>query len=242
MSELTQTTAAPAAETATIESTIQTTQISDTAPSESTTSEPSKYDHIPAKFLKEDGTPDYDRLAKSYTGLEKKLGTKPNIPAVSVDEYEYDFGELQVDADRTSEFKTKALEKGFTKDQFTFVMDSHKAVIDAMVWDADRTEAVLKEAWGKDYSTQTAAAKAGFDEFASSDADPNDPVWNHPAVMKLLARVGAEVGEDSLTGKVKPSKSESFEDQIAALRADPNYFSDPAIQAKAKALYEKKYK
>ncbi|MDO8385084.1 MAG: hypothetical protein Q7T13_01625 [Polaromonas sp.] len=225
------------------------TPVADQAPAstpEVTTPEPVKYDYVPPKFLKEDGTPDFERLAKSYTGLEKKLGSKPNIPASSVDEYVYDFGEgFEVDEARATEFKTKAFEKGFTKAQYEFVMESHKAVIDAMeqeiYFSPEKTEAALKQAWGKDYDAQAKAARAGYDEFASSESNPHDPVWNHPEVMKLLARIGGELGEDSLSNKKSSVSGDSIDQQIAELRKDPNYFKDPAIQAKANALYEKKY-
>jgi hypothetical protein len=210
-------------------------------PAEATPEAP-KYDYVPAKFMKPDGSPDFEKMAKSYTGLEKKLGSKPNIPASSIDDYEWDAGELQLDPDRVSEFKAQVLEKGFTKEQYAFVMESHKAVIESMVWNADKAEAALKVEWGKDYETHATAAKAGFDEFAPSDANPNDPVWNHPAVMKLLARIGSEVGEDSVANKSgSGSKSAAMsEDEVVAMMKTPEYRNgNRDLHAKVTAWYQK---
>jgi hypothetical protein len=212
------------------------------APAVEKPAEEPKYE-IPKKFLKADGTPDYEKLAKSYQGLEKKLSSKPNIPASTADEYEWAAPEgntLELNPEQVSKFKEMALEHGFTKAQYDFVMTSHMNVINEMVgslgWTADRAETALKEAWGKDFENQAAAARAGFDEFAPSDADPHDPVWNHPAVMKLLARMGAELGEDSITRAPAASSGTSIQEQIAALRASPDYYT-AAKQAQMEALY-----
>lgn len=222
----------------------ETTQAATPAATEtSTETTEAKQFVVPAKFLKEDGTPDYERLSKSYTELEKKISKKGNIPAASADEYAYDFGEgFSVDETATNDFKAQALSKGFTKDQYAFIMEQYKSTLDKMTWSTDKTEATLKADWGQDFDVNAKAARAGFDQFAPSDANPHDPVWNHPQVMKLLARMGAELGEDSLAGPKVTTAGASIDAQIAELRALPNSFRDPAIQAKLTALYEKKYK
>lgn len=200
---------------------------------------------FPAKFLKADGTPDHEKLAKSYVSLEKRLGAKPNVPAASVEDYEWDANGMDLNPERVSEFKSQVLEKGFTKEQYKFVMDSHKNLIEGMTsaFDAEKTEALLQEEWGSDFKANAKAAKAAFNEFAPSDANPHDPVWNHPAVMKMLARMGGELGEDSLAKVGKTTVSgESIDSQIAELRKDPNYFNDAKLQTKMQELYDKKYK
>lgn len=206
-------------------------------------SEGPDYSYVPQKFLKADGSPDFEKLAKSYTGLEKKLGSKPNVPAGSADEYEYDFGdEFVVDAERTNAFKEMALEKGFTKDQFSFLMEQYKGVVSENTWSADRVEATLKEAWGKDFDAQTQHARAGFNEFAPSDSNPNDPVWNHPAVMKLLARIGSEVHEDSVSGKpAQSSSSRMSEAEVQTMMGSKEYQQgNREMHAKVTAWYQGK--
>jgi hypothetical protein len=180
---------------------------------------------FPKKYLNADGKPDYDKLAKAYVSLEKKLGSKPNVPAASADEYEWDFGDMQPPEENVAAFKQEALSKGLTKEQYQWMMKTHSDVIKSMVWDADRTEAELKTAWGKDFQAQANSARAAFDEFAPSDADPNDPVWNHPAVMKMLARMGGELGEDSLARKSPASSSGMQPAEVIALMKSKEYQS-----------------
>ena len=225
---VTETVAAPAVESADTETT---TEGSADAP---------KYDYVPAKFLKEDGTPDLEKLAKSYSGLEKKLGTRSNVPAADVAEYEYDFGDLTVDETSASAFKDAALAKGFTKDQYAFVMEQYKDMVGKMTWSSERTEAALKESWGKDFDTNARAARAGFDEFAPSDANPHDPVWNHPQVMKLLARMGAELGEDSVSQRQSAtSEVRMTEQEVHAILASKEYRSgDKDLHAKVTKWYQ----
>jgi len=246
MSEQTQ--AAPATEVQATESTaVETTStpVVETEAVETTETKQEVKTEFPKKFLKADGTPDYDKLAKSYQGLEKKLGAKPFVPAQSADEYEWQAPEdaVQLDESRVAEFKAQALAKGFTTEQYKFVMDSHNAVIKGMLdtvgWSAEKSDAALKQEWGNDFTTNLKAAQVGFNEFAPSSADPNDPVWNHPEVMKLLARMGSEVREDSISPKGTPGgASDSVQAQITALRNSPEY-ETAAGRAKMEKLYER---
>lgn len=240
--------AAPATEVPSTESTVvettSTPAVETQAVEQSTETKTEAKTEFPKKFLKADGTPDYDKLAKSYQGLEKKLGAKPFVPAQSADEYEWQAPEdaVQLDDTRVAEFKSQALAKGFTPEQYKFVMDSHNAVIKGMLdtvgWSADRSDAALKQEWGNDFNTNLKAAQVGFNEFAPSSADPNDPVWNHPEVMKLLARMGSEVREDSVSAKGTPAAGTGLQEQIAALRNSPEY-DTAAGRVKMEKLYER---
>lgn len=208
-----------------------------------TEAQPEQKFEYPKKFLKADGTPDYERLAKSYVGLEKKLGAKPNIPAASADEYEWTAPEnaVELDAEGLTKFKTEALEQGFTPKQYEFLMNRYNDVVVGMRDSGptpEKAEATLKAEWGNEYKDQLKKAHAGFQEFAPSSADMNDPVWNHPEVMKLLARLGNEVREDSVKSKSPATGGESVQAQIDALRNSPDYWT-AENQAKVLALYEK---
>lgn len=199
-----------------------------------------KYE-VPKKYLNEDGTPNYEKLTKAFHHLEKKLGSKPNIPAADVSEYEFNFGEgFDLNEERAVAFKEACLAKGFTKDQYNLVMDTYAQMLNETTWTYEKTESNLKEAWGNDFQANTKAAQRAFAEFAPSDVNPHDPVWNHPGVMKLLARMGAEIGEDSAAAKpLSSGTSESIQEQITALRNDPDYWSNPQKQALMEKLYSK---
>jgi hypothetical protein len=237
----------PVAETSVADTTVDTTVSTEkAAPAEAPAVATDKNGEILPKFKKADGTLDTEKLLKSYVNLEKKIGAKGNVAASSVEEYSWTPPEnaAPLDPERETQFKTMALEQGFTTKQYEFIMNSHNEMISGMLdslgLTPEKTEANLKEAWGKEFDSNLKAAKAGFDTYAHSTADPHDPIWNHPEVMKLLARVGADVGEDSISSKPAATAGTSIDDQIKALRADPNYYTDPKMQAKMLELYERK--
>lgn len=200
---------------------------------------------VPKKFLKADGTPDYARMTKSYVNLEK---AKPFVPAQSADEYEWQAPEngVELDADGLATFKTEALEQGFTTKQYQFLMNRYNDVVVGMR-DAgptfEKTEQLLKEEWGNDYDTNARAARAGFEEFAPSSADMQDPVWNHPEVMKLLARIGGEVREDSVSNKGSGRQSSKTEAEIDELMLSKAYRDgDRDAHAEVTKWFQSKYK
>ncbi|MDO9100500.1 MAG: hypothetical protein Q7V53_07190 [Caldisericota bacterium] len=198
-----------------------------------------------AKFRKPDGSIDADKLSKSYSQLEKAYHKRPQAPAASVEEYSFDFGEgFQVDEERTNAFKEAALAKGVTKEQYVWLMETYSKNLPGQselsgTWTVENTQKALESEWGADFEHNAVIARKAFDTFAPSDADLSDPVWNHPAVMKLLARMGGELAEDSIAKRPSQAAGESVRQQIDALRAEPDYMSNPAKQAQMLKLYEK---
>lgn len=246
MSDATETSAVEAAPSEAVDTTAVESTVTETTETTETVEAPAepKFE-VPKKFLKADGTPDIERMTKAYANLEKKFGSKPNMPAASVDDYEWDgSADLELPEENVAAFKAEVLEQGFTKDQYKFIMGRYADIVQSMTFDADKTEAILKETWGDDFKPNMRAYTTGFDAVAPQDADRNDPVWRHPHVVQALANIGKEFGEDSLTpaSKAGPSTGESFQDQVNALRSQPNWESDPKIQAQLNALYEKQYK
>ncbi|MES2973274.1 MAG: hypothetical protein V4757_06680 [Pseudomonadota bacterium] len=217
------------------------------SPTQNTEPTPSEYAYVPPKFMKADGTPDFEKLAKSYVSLEKGFSKKPNLPAASIDEYDYKFGEgFAVDEERTAAFKADALAKGLTKDQYAWIMDTYSKQLQtsqADAWTADKVQQTLEGEWGTDFQHNLSAANKAFEAFAPSDASIDDPVWNHPAVMKLLARMGAELGEDSVSSVKGTSVGGSMSRQdIEAIQFSEDYWNDPAKQQLVTAWYEKNVK
>lgn len=200
-----------------------------------------------SKFRKEDGSIDADKLSKSYAQLEKAFSKRANAPAASVDDYQFDFGEgFQVDQERTNAFKEAALAKGVTKEQYAWLMETYSKNLPQAsaeeaqpTWTQEATQKALEAEWGDDFKHNATIALRAFEAFAPADADIKDPVWNHPAVMKLLARMGGELAEDSIAKKPSTASGESIKQQIDALRADPDYMGNPAKQAQMLKLYEK---
>lgn len=199
------------------------------------------YSYVPAKFLNSDGTPDYKRLANSYTQLEKK---KPNVGASSIEEYAYDFGEgFDYDEARGSAFREAALAKGLSADQYKFVMDTYKQSVEANTWTADKVETQLKEAWGSDYATNIQAARRGFRTYAPSNMSPSDPRVNDPFFMEFLASVGRELREDSVAGKSGgTSKAQNLtqEQVMEIMRSEAYRKGDRELHQQVSAFYQRK--
>lgn len=214
----------------------------DTPPEKSADDKPN-YDYVPTKFKKADGSPDFEKMAKSYTNLEKLAAKKGTLVPETVDEYQFTFNEdlaPSINPDEVAAFKADLLKNGFSKEQYAFIMDRYQANALAQLQTADKTETVLKAEWGNDFDTQVAVAQKAFDEFAPSDADRNDPVWNHPSVMKLLARMGAELGEDTLAGKGGATKAPAMtEDEVKTIMSSRAYQDgDRALHAKVTSWYQ----
>lgn len=193
---------------------------------------------VPAKFLK-DGNPDWENFAKSYTNLEKKLGSKPNTPPSSIDEYDYKPQAYEVDDEAFTSFREEALSKGLSKDQFKWAMERFEQAIQPMLINPDKTEEALKEAWGKDYKNNLGSARKAFDEFAPSDLSMEDPIFNHPSVLKLLARIGSELGEDSVPPKSGGGSGGLTKAEIEAIVASRDYWDNPEKQQQVANWFRK---
>lgn len=193
---------------------------------------------VPAKFLK-DGNPDWENFAKSYTNLEKKLGSKPNTPPSTIDEYDYKPQAYEVDDEAFTAFREEALSKGLSKDQFKWAMERFEQAIQPMLINPDKTEETLKEAWGKDYKNNLGSARKAFDEFAPSDLSMEDPIFNHPSVLKLLARIGSELGEDSTPPKSGGGSGGLNKAEIEAIVASRDYWDNPEKQQQVANWFRK---
>lgn len=156
------------------------------------------YHYVPEKFLK-DGEPDFEKLAKSYTELEKKIGAK--APAIDVADYKYEFQKPEdFDMDGFEAFKGIALENGLTPKQFETVIGLYENSVSAMLDDlrpsAEKASQILSEEWGDDMSVNMKSAFRAFKQFAPDDLDIN-AVGNDPNVIRLLANIGKKMNEDT---------------------------------------------
>lgn len=198
------------------------------------------YSWVPAKFMV-DGKPDFKNLAKGHANLEKKLGTKVvNLAPEDVAEYAYEPQKLQFDEASTTAFKGKAKELGLSTAQYTALMAEYETAIDNVVMSRDKSEAMLKESWGKEFDGNINAARRAFDEFAPSDLNMEDPALNHPSVLKLLARIGADLSEDSTPAKAETAAG-TTQAEIDALMIGNKHFDDPVAAAKVAAHFKRLY-
>lgn len=199
---------------------------------------------IPKKFIKEDGSIDYERLTKSYVELEKRIGSK--MPATDPTEYEYTAAreDLFTEAD-VQDFKNIATEIGLSKDQYSAALkvyeDYVSKVVDHYAETPEKCNQVLAETWGKDLKSNLQYAQKAFEAFAPQDLDI-DSIGNNPNIIKLLASIGKQIGEDSgLSSQKVKTGSRLSAIEVADLRNRPDYYS-PEVQRLVQEYYNETYK
>jgi len=203
-------------------------------------SEAPDYSWVPKKFLK-DGEPDLQALSRSYQALEKRLGSRSLAPE-SVDDYVFESKNgYTYDADLSNSFKQEALEAGLSAEQYAFIMNKYEESIAQSQPSADQAAEVLKASWGRNFDNNLQAARRAWDEFAPSDADI-DEVGNNPVVLKILARIGMELGEDKPTAKGASRPSAMTEEQINELIRKKDYKHDLKAQEVVRKWYEAKFR
>ena len=202
------------------------------------------YSYVPEKFLNEDGKPDFEKLSKSYSALEKKLGAPAETPE-SPDDYQYDFEYVDnLDEEQFNEFKNAALEKGITKEQYSWIMSQFDSTIGQMTPSPDAAATQLQEVWGKDFEQNLSAANMAISAYLPEGYDiQQDPtLGNNPIFAQIMAKIGAEMVEDSpdvsapLSTPAGMSELE-FDEFKRKHIADETWWTD-AVQAEAQKYYQ----
>lgn len=182
------------------------------------------------KFRGEDGNIDQLKLAKSYRELEKKMGRgADDLPPESADEYEYptDLPEgMTPESIGMKDLAAKLHKAGAGKKVTALVMNEYKALIargmemqgQMAEQKAQQAEEALKQAWGQDFNRELARAQKAF----QAVADDNDKaamaeLASSPAVMKMLAKLGRNLEEDS---PVQSGTSLPSEDLNALMKSE----------------------
>jgi len=201
------------------------TQATEATDTETNDTDADQYEWVPKKYWK-DGKPDLESFKNGFENMEKMLGKKGLLKPDSVEEYdaqpEFPQG-WSVDEQATNQFKAEALEQGFTPDQYKFIMQKYSENISKSVVTPETAQQILTEEWGKqDFASNLSAAQAAFEAYAPSNIDRNDPIFNNPTVLKILARVGSELSEDQRPAQGTKQAAQSRQD-IEAMMASPEY-------------------
>lgn len=195
--------------------TTTTTAAATTAPAKTTVLTPTA-PAIPEKYQvkKEDGTLDFEasaaKLAQGYGELSKRFGSG-DAPPKSEADYQVTIPDAfkeagwKPDEDQSFiDFRKEAHGKGMTQAQFDFVMGTYFKIAPQLAGElkalsADECAAELKKEWKspEQYSAEIDKAKNALTGYAGQDADGlmNDYA-NDPRFVRMLARIGAEMGED----------------------------------------------
>jgi hypothetical protein len=226
---------------------------------------PGPNDWIPEKFrvMKDDGTMDMEASARKVeehrSHLEKRLGAG-DIPPKSADEYKVNIPEKLAEQFKAEDLAADPMLKSFMSDahaagmsqkQVDMVISQYLERLPAIggalsQLSADECTATLKEVWKSDAdytkNVQQAynAAKAyGGEDFEAILKDHG----NDPRLVKMLASVGKELGED----RSAPAGAAGITEQTAeSLQKTPAYWDKnhpdhAATLQKVQSFYERTY-
>lgn len=216
---------------------------------------------LPDKFkvVKEDGTLDIEasarKMGESHASLEKRMGAG-EAPPKTAEEYKVTVPDewkdaFPEDSATMTELRKDAHAQGLNQKQFDFFIGKYiqhatDLVAGGAAYSFEKADAELRGEWKTDaeYKTHTGHAFKAWKAFADpKDAGKMDEVGNSPAVVRLLARIGKEMGE----GGSIPNAAETVgADEITSLMgspaaSDPKHADHKATRAKIDAYYAKKY-
>ena len=187
-----------------------TTQVSESVLGQAATNASDWTANVPEKFRTEDGV-NSEAIYKSYSELESKLG-KYGLPPESAEKYEYNYEPdeslpASLDGEIFDNLKGLAHTLGLSQKQFEPIAKGFEGYAKSLIEQAyapedpaevrQQTESALKEVWKSDdelKSNMGLAIKA-FSKYASDGINIDD-VGNNPAMIRLLAAIGKDLGED----------------------------------------------
>ncbi|NUZ07653.1 hypothetical protein [Piscinibacter koreensis] len=212
---------------------------------------------IPSKYRVKaaDGSVDRDasmaKLAEGYRALESRMGSASGRPAAP-DDYVIDVpeelaGAFDPAAPEFKAFQAEAHEMGFSQKQLDFVMGKYfqeapRLVAGAQAADAHAAEATLRSVWPTEgaFDTNLQNAERAVAQFG---ADLGESVvrdlQNKPAVIQLLARIGAQLREDAPPQGDLGSRGNPGINELLAHPAysNPRHPEHDAISARVNAYY-----
>ncbi|EPO3377220.1 hypothetical protein [Enterobacter hormaechei] len=219
-------------------------------------------DWLPEKFrvMGEDGKLSIEssarKLAENYTHLEKRMGSG-DAPPKTADEYApkvevegFNWEEFKADP-RMQSFMKSAHAKGITNDQMSFILGEYaqrapELVGGAAALDSEAASTQLREVWKTDaeFNKNIGLAFRAFNSLAD-DADKGriDEIGNNPMVIRMLAKVGAEMQEDAPAGgDVNLEEQQTIRDLMKSpAYMDPKHADHERVSARVKAYYQKRY-
>lgn len=219
-------------------------------------------DWLPEKFriTGEDGSIKVEdsarKLAESYTHLEKRLGAG-DAPPKTVEEYAptvegegFNWDEFKADPEMQG-FLKSAHAKGITNDQMSFILGEYwqrapELVGGASELDQEAATASLKEVWKTDaeFKQNIGLAFRAFNSLAEpADKDKINEIGNNPLVIRMLAKVGAEMQEDvPVGGEINAEEAQSIRDLMKSeAYTNPKHADHERVTSKIRAFYSRTY-
>tara|TARA_Y100000996_G_scaffold415048_1_gene407949 strand:+ start:2246 stop:3082 length:837 start_codon:yes stop_codon:yes gene_type:complete len=223
---------------------------------------------------------DVESLAKTVVHQQKVLGSRIPIPKTDEEKMEVynklgrpetaDKYEVSIPTDykqympeeQVNQFKNVAHNIGLNNEQVNALIEYQKNTIDYELknqparFDAGRkqSEQTLKEEWGYDYDKNVAKAKRAMAVYGDDDIKQllsTTEAGNHPAVIKMFARLGEDITEDMAKNTQNNSLAVSpldAEQEITDIFDDPDHpYHDPkhrehnAAVERVRQLHEKRF-
>ncbi|WP_142478407.1 hypothetical protein [Klebsiella oxytoca] len=224
--------------------------------------EPGANDWIPEKYrvMGEGGILDIEgsarKLADAYSHLEKRMGsgdTPPKTaeeyaPKVEVEGFKWD--EFKADP-RMQSFMKSAHAKGITNDQMGFILGEYaqlapELVNGAAALDSEAATTQLREVWKTDaeFNKNIGLAFRAFNSLTDEgDRGRIDEIGNNPMVIRMLAKIGAEMQEDAPAGAdSNPAEQQTIRDLMKSeAYMNPKHTDHERVSATVKAYYHKRY-
>lgn len=222
---------------------------------------------------------DVESLAKTVVHQQKVLGSRIPIPKTdeekaevynklgrpeTADKYEVSIPtdyKQYIPEEQVNQFKNVAHNIGLNNEQVNALIEYQKNTIDHEMnnqpakIDASRKESekTLKDEWGYDYDKNVAKAKRALQVYGDEEILQlmNTEAGNHPAVIKMFARLGEDVTEDMAQNTQNNSLAVSpldAQEEITAIFDDPEHaYHDPkhrdhnAAVERVRQLHEKRF-
>lgn len=196
------------------------------------------------------------KLAEAHAHLEKRLGSgdaPPKTPeeyAPKVEAEGFNWDEFKADP-RMQGFMKAAHAKGITNDQMSFILGEYMQQAPALVngaaaLDADAAKAELQQTWKSDaeFNKNIGLAFRAFNQLADEgDKGRISEIGNNPIVLRLLAKMGAEMREDvPPSGEVNQEEYQGVKELMKSeAYTNPKHQDHERVAAQVRAFYQKTY-
>ena len=197
---------------------------------------------------------DVESLAKTVVHQQKQMGGRIPIPKTE-EEYSEVYAKLGRPDDASAyelnvpqglepyfneqalnDFKSVAHKIGLNQNQVNALMEYQSGAINyelenqpaMLAQQKEQVESQLKSEWGLDFQKNMRAAHRALQVYGDDEIIElmNGPAGNNPAVVKLFARLGAEVTEDMAQNTQRSNVAVSpldAQDEINSTMANPNH-------------------
>ncbi|EMH4077239.1 hypothetical protein RGI92_000457 [Serratia marcescens] len=197
------------------------------------------------------------KLADAYSHLSKRFGSG-DVPPKTVEEYSpkveaegFKWDEFKADPEMQG-FLKAAHAKGITNDQMGFILGEYMnrapaLVVGAVELDQEAAATELRGTWKTDaeFQKNIGLAHRAFMSLADpADQGKMDEIGNNPMVIRMLAKIGAEMGEDTPVGngQINLEEQQSIRDLMKSeAYTNPKHADHERVSAQVRAFYQKTY-